>query len=257
MTPADDALPTATATATTEALPAAPQRHGGAFQALFLPIHRAGWPFIAAFAAVTASLALVAQPLGWLGAVLTLWCAWFFRDPVRTVPSRPGLVVSPADGVVQMITRTPPPPELGMGETPMLRVTVFLNIFNVHINRVPVEGTVTQTHYHPGAFLNAALDKASVLNERMSVRHRLLDGREIAYVQIAGLIARRILCHIKPGQRVATGERFGLIRFGSRMDVYLPEGTAPLVVVGQTAIAGETILADLLTDEGPRDGVQI
>ena len=226
-----------------------------AIDTVVVPIHRAGWPFIAAFAIVSVILGLfVAEPLGWLGFVLTLWCAYFFRDPDRVTPTRPGLIISPADGRVTMIVPAVPPPELGMGDAPRTRISIFLNVFNVHINRVPADGTITAVEYHPGTFVNAALDKASEANERMALRQRLPDGREIAYVQIAGLVARRILCWAKPGQEVKAGERFGLIRFGSRTDVYLPDGVAPLVCVGQNAIGGETVLADLASTEPQRQG---
>ena len=226
-----------------------------AIDTVVVPIHRAGWPFIAAFAVVSLVLGLaVAEPLGWLGLVLTLWCAYFFRAPDRVTPTRPGLLVSPADGRVTMIVPAVPPPELGMGDSPRTRISIFLNVFNVHVNRVPADGTILAAEYHRGTFVNAALDKASEENERASIRQRLPDGREIAYVQIAGLVARRILCWAKAGQEVKAGERFGLIRFGSRTDVYLPDGVAPLVCVGQTAIGGETVLADLDSAEPQRQG---
>lgn len=226
-----------------------------ALDTVVVPIHRAGWPFVAAFAVVSLILGLaVAEPLGWIGLVLTIWCAYFFRDPARVTPSRPGLVVSPADGRVTMIVPAVPPPELDMGNKPLTRVSIFLNVFNVHINRVPTDGTIIKAEYHKGTFVNAALDKASEENERASIRQSLPDGREIAYVQIAGLVARRILCWAKPGQEVKAGERFGLIRFGSRTDIFLPDGVAPLVCVGQSAIGGETIIADLNGTEAQRQG---
>lgn len=227
----------------------------GALDTVITPIHRAGWPFIAIFAIVTALLGLlVSAPLGWVGLVATAWCVYFFRDPERVTPTRDGLLVSPADGRVILIEPAAPPPELEMGDKPLTRISVFLNVFNVHVNRVPADGVVVKTAYHPGAFLNAALDKASVENERMAVRHRLPDGREIAYVQIAGLVARRIICYLKPEQGVKAGERFGLIRFGSRTDIYLPDGVAPLVCIGQSMIGGETVLADLNSRESQREG---
>jgi len=218
------------------------------------PIHREGWPFIAGFAVVSALLALVAQPLGWVGFMLTAWCAFFFRDPDRITPTKPGLVVSPADGVVQLIATAVPPPELGLGDKPLTRISVFLNVFDVHVNRMPVDGVVERLAYRPGLFVNAALDKASDENERMSALIRANDGRAVAVVQIAGLVARRILCWAKEGAAVRGGERYGLIRFGSRCDVYLPDGVAPLVAVGQRAVAGETVLADLHGSEAPRQG---
>lgn len=226
-----------------------------ALSTVLIPINRAGWPFILIFALVSLLLFALWTPLGWLGVVLTCWCVYFFRDPDRVVPTRPGLVVAPADGLVQMITKAVPPPELDMGPEPRTRVSIFLNVFNVHINRSPIEGTVVKAEYHPGQFLNASFDKASDLNERMSVRLALADGREVAFVQIAGLVARRIICTLRPGQSVATGERYGLIRFGSRTDLYLPDGVAPLVVVGQKTLGGETIIADLSSAEEQRQGV--
>lgn len=225
-----------------------------ALDTVLVPIHRAGWPFIAGFAIVSVIMASVWSPLGWLGLVATLWCVYFFRDPPRTVPQRTGLAVSPADGRVIMIEPAVPPPELAMGDAPMMRVSIFLNIFNVHVNRVPADGMVVAAAYHPGRFLNAALDKASDENERMAVRLRLEDGREMAFVQIAGLVARRIVSTLTDGQAVKTGERYGLIRFGSRVDVYLPAGAQPIVAVGQTAIAGETVLADFASSEPARAG---
>ncbi|WP_207478318.1 phosphatidylserine decarboxylase [Arenibaculum pallidiluteum] len=225
-----------------------------ALSTVLVPINRAGWPFIALFAIATALLAWIAEPLGWIGAILTAWCVYFFRDPDRVVPTREGLVVAPADGTVQMIVPVTPPPELGMGSAPLVRISIFLNVFNVHINRTPVGGTVEAAHYSKGRFMNAALDKASEENERMAVRVRMADGRDVAFVQIAGLIARRILCDLRVGQEVVAGERYGLIRFGSRTDIYLPEGAQPLVIVGQKTLGGETVIADLLSTEPPRRG---
>ncbi len=225
-----------------------------ALKTVVVPVNRAGWPFIAAFAIVSVLLMSVSEPLGWIGLVLTAWCTYFFRDPDRVVPTRPGLVVSPADGMVQMITRAVPPPELGMGTEPLVRVSIFLNVFNVHVNRTPVGGTVEALHYSKGKFMNAALDKASEENERMAVRVRMEDGRDVAFVQIAGLVARRILCYLQHGQKVFAGERYGLIRFGSRTDIYLPPGVQPQVIVGQKTIGGETVIADLASSEPPRRG---
>ena len=222
----------------------------------FAPIHPEGWRFVAIFAAITAVLWWLWAPLGAAGAVLTAWCAYFFRNPERVTPARAGLVISPADGTVQMIGKAAPPPELEMGAAVRTRISIFMNVFNVHINRIPVDGTIEKLAYRPGKFVNASLDKASEHNERQSVRMRSQDGRELAVVQIAGLVARRIRCWIEEGQGVAAGERFGLIRFGSRVDVYLPDGVSPLVCAGQTAIAGETVLADLGSSEGPREGEQ-
>ncbi len=219
-----------------------------------VPIHRAGWPFIALFAAGTVVLNMAYDILGVVGAVLTLWCVYFFRDPDRVTPARDGLIVSPADGVVQMIDKAPPPAELDMGEEPRTRVCVFMNVFNVHVNRIPADGTLTALSYRPGKFINASLDKASELNERQSLRLTMADGRDIACVQIAGLIARRILCDVAQGQTVKAGERFGMIRFGSRVDVYLPDGVEPMVSVGQTSVAGETVIADIRAEEPARAG---
>ncbi|WP_245651159.1 phosphatidylserine decarboxylase [Paramagnetospirillum marisnigri] len=221
---------------------------------LWFPVNREGWPFVALFAVAALLLGQVWAPLGWLGGLLTCWCAWFFRDPDRVTPIRDGLVISPADGVVQMIGMAAPPPELGMGDEPRMRISVFMSVFSVHINRVPVDGTVSATSYRPGKFLDASLDKASADNERMSVRLTRPDGRELAFVQIAGLVARRIKCDLKDGQQVRAGERFGLIRFGSRVDVYLPEGVEPLVALGQTTLAAETVLADLDGPQAARPG---
>lgn len=207
------------------------------------PMHREGIPFVAIFALVTLVLFLIWEPLGWIGTGLTVWCYYFFRDPKRAVPENRGLLVSPADGIVSMIVKAAPPPELGMGPEPLTRVSVFMSVFNCHVNRTPISGKVTAVAYRPGKFLNASLDKASEDNERNALAIELEDGRQIAVVQIAGLVARRIVCWTKPGQTLRTGERFGLIRFGSRLDVYLPEGVQPQVAVGQTAVAGETVLA--------------
>lgn len=223
-------------------------------QTVVKPMHREGWKFVGIFAAVTLVLFLIWDPLGWVGVGLTVWCYYFFRDPVRVTPQRAGLVVSPADGIVSLIDRAAPPPELGLGPEMRTRVAVFMNVFNVHVNRIPVAGIVARIAYRPGKFLNASLDKASVDNERNALAIRMDDGREIAVVQIAGLVARRILCEVPEGARMGTGERFGLIRFGSRVDVYLPDGVAPMVCLGQTMVAGETVLADLAGHEPARPG---
>lgn len=215
------------------------------------PMHREGIKFVAAFAAVTLVLFWIWDPLGWIGVGLTVWCYYFFRDPKRAVPENAGLMVSPADGVVSLIERVAPPEELGMGPTPLMRVSVFMSVFNCHVNRAPIAGRIAEISYRPGKFLNAALDKASVDNERNSIRIDMADGRSIAVVQIAGLVARRILCFAVKGQDIRTGERFGLIRFGSRLDIYLPEGVQPQVALGQTCVAGETVIA-LLGPEMPQ-----
>ena len=218
------------------------------------PMHREGYRFVPIFAAATLVLFLIWQPLGWIGLGLTIWCYYFFRDPDRVTPAREGLIGSPADGVVQMIGRYPPPEELGLGTEPMTRVAVFMNVFNCHVNRAPIAGRIEKIAYRPGKFFNASLDKASVDNERNGLAIRMADGRAIGVVQIAGLVARRIVCEVKEGQALLTGERFGMIRFGSRLDVYLPEGVSPLVAVGQTTVAGETVLADLGSSEPQRPG---
>ena len=214
------------------------------------PMHPEGYRFLAVFAVVTLVLFLLWEPLGWLGVGLTVWCYYFFRDPRRLVPQGEGLVVSPADGVVSLIEPAVPPPELGMAPEPLTRVSVFMSVFNCHVNRAPTAGRVAAVAYRPGKFLNASLDKASDDNERNGLRLELADGRQLAVVQIAGLVARRILCWAQVGQGLRTGERFGLIRFGSRLDVYLPHGVTPLVAIGQTMVAGETVIADL-TRAGP------
>ncbi|MDP6485641.1 MAG: phosphatidylserine decarboxylase [Alphaproteobacteria bacterium] len=210
-----------------------------------VPINRAGWPFIALFAILTAGLWVLHQPLGWVGVVLTAWCAYFFRDPERVTPGESGLVISPADGMVLPFEDAPPPLELGMGDGVRPRVSIFMNVFNVHVNRIPAHGVIEKISYRPGRFFNASLDKASEHNERMSVSMKTNQGAEIAFVQIAGLVARRIKCGLAEGQQVRAGDRFGLIRFGSRVDVYLPAGTRPKALPGQTAVAGETVIADL------------
>ncbi|MCF8478585.1 MAG: phosphatidylserine decarboxylase [Pseudolabrys sp.] len=215
-----------------------------------VPITPEGYPFIGVFALVSLILFWVWTPLGWLGTVLTVWCIYFFRDPPRVTPVREGLVVSPADGRVSQITTAPPPHELGLGPAPLLRISIFMSVFDCHVNRSPVAGRVEKVIYQPGKFFNADLDKASADNERNSVVISSA-GTRIAVVQIAGLIARRIVCYVRETQPVGAGERFGMIRFGSRLDVYLPEGTPSMVAVGQTALAGETVLADLRAgDEG-------
>jgi len=223
-------------------------------RSVIVPLHPDGWKFVAIFAAGAVVLALIWQPLGWLGAMLTAWCAYFFRDPPRVTPVRPGLVISPADGVVQSIGPAEPPPELGMERQARTRVSIFMNVFDVHVNRSPADAEVAAVAYRAGKFFNASLDKASEQNERNSLRLRLGDGRELAVVQIAGLVARRIRSDTRQGGTLQAGERFGLIRFGSRVDVYLPDGVSPLVIEGQRAVAGETVIADLISGETARRG---
>ncbi len=214
-------------------------------KSVLVPINPAGWPFIAIFAGITMLLWWADEGLGLVGVVLTLWCVYFFRDPERVTPTREGLIISPADGVVQLIGKAVPPLELDMGEDECDRVCIFMNVFNVHVNRIPIDGIIRKIAYRPGRFINASLDKASVHNERESYLLETDSGARIAFVQIAGLVARRIICQVQEGQPVEAGQRFGLIRFGSRVDVYLPKGSVPLVVEGQIAIAGETIIADM------------
>jgi phosphatidylserine decarboxylase len=215
------------------------------------PIAPEGYPFIGAFALVSLVLFWLWTPLGWLGTLVTLWCVYFFRDPPRVTPVHDGLVVAPADGRISQITTAPPPHELGLGDKPLPRVSIFMSVFDCHVNRSPIAGRVEKIVYQPGKFFNADLDKASADNERNSLVIAT-DNARITVVQIAGLVARRIVCFVREGQPVGAGERFGMIRFGSRLDVYLPEGAAPLVAVGQTTIAGETVLADLAAINGGR-----
>ena len=208
------------------------------------PVNPEGYPFIGVFALVSLVLFILWTPLGWIGTVLTLWCAYFFRDPPRVTPLGGGLVVSPADGRVSLVVNAVPPPELGLGTTPLPRVSVFMSVFDCHVNRTPVTGRIERIAYTAGKFLNADLDKASEDNERNGFVIAAESGR-IGVVQIAGLIARRIVCWTKEGQELTAGERIGMIRFGSRVDVYLPLGAVPLVSEGQTSLAGETVIADL------------
>ncbi|UYN93307.1 MAG: phosphatidylserine decarboxylase [Enhydrobacter sp.] len=211
-----------------------------------VPILDDGWRFIALFAAATFLAALTGLAwLFWPLMVLTLWSIYFFRDPPRAVPQDDGVLLAPADGLVQMIAQAVPPAELGLGDRPLTRVSIFLSIFDVHINRTPCSGVIEVMAYRPGKFLNASADKASEDNERMAVALRRADGQLVGFVQIAGWVARRIVCRVKPDQAVIGGERFGHIRFGSRTDLYLPEGARLLVAVGQRMIGGETVMAEL------------
>jgi phosphatidylserine decarboxylase len=214
------------------------------------PVHPEGLPFIGGFALVALILFWLWTPLGWLGVLATAWCAYFFRDPRRVTPVREGLIVSPADGRVSQVSLAPPPAELEMGVAPRPRISIFMSVFDVHVNRSPATGPVERIAYRPGKFINADLDKASEDNERNGLVIRTAAGR-IGIVQIAGLLARRIVCFVREGQAVTAGDRIGLIRFGSRVDVYLPEGMHPLVSEGQLSIAGETVLADLANTSGP------
>jgi phosphatidylserine decarboxylase len=208
-------------------------------------IHKEGYIFIFLFAVATFLLSSFSSILGCIGTVMTLWCVYFFRNPDRVVIEDDNNIVSPADGVIVSISESMPPKELGMENEPMLKISIFLSVFNVHVNRVPASGKIIQLNYHPGKFFNASLDKASIDNERQSILMETNNGTKVAFVQIAGLIARRIVCNLEEAQEVKVGERFGIIRFGSRMDVYLPHKTIPLVSVNQTTIGGETILAEL------------
>jgi phosphatidylserine decarboxylase len=224
----------------------------------FVPILDDGWRYIAIFAFVTLLAALTGLAwLFWPLMALTLWSVFFFRDPPRGVPQDDGILIAPADGLVQMVTQAVPPAELGLGGAPLTRVSIFLSVFDVHINRAPCAGTVEVVAYRPGKFVNASADKASEDNERMAIAFRRADGRLVGCVQIAGWVARRIICGIKPGQAVTAGERFGHIRFGSRTDLYLPAGARLLVATGQRMIGGETVMAELdPADATPRQVIE-
>ena len=232
-------------------------------ETLIPPIHPAGWPFIAGFAFATIILSLMWEVLGLVGAVITIWCFYFFRNPARVAPDRDGLIVSPACGHVSAITpHVALPAELTEAKNKELeytRVSIFLNVFDVHVNRFPIAGQVKQMSYQPGAFMNAAFDKASEENERAAVlfetEHKS-KTHEMAVVQIAGWVARRIICNAKDGQAYKTADEFGIIRFGSRVDVYLPKGVNPMVCVGQRMIDGETVIADLASKEKARQPIQ-
>ncbi|MBB4039409.1 phosphatidylserine decarboxylase [Microvirga flocculans] len=218
---------------------------------VLVPIHKEGYPFILIALFATVLLAWLWSPLGWIGAILTVWVCYFFRDPPRVTPLREGLVVSPADGRVSLITTAVPPAELDLPPEPMTRISVFMNVFDCHVNRSPVTGRIAQILYTPGLFLNAELDKASEDNERNALVIETANTK-IGVVQIAGLVARRIVSFVKVGDSLSTGERFGLIRFGSRLDIYVPLSAQVLVGLGQTAVAGETVLADLTAGEPAR-----
>lgn len=226
-------------------------------QTVLVPIHPAGVPFIIAAAIVALLLMWADESLGFIGIVLTLFCTYFFRNPVRVTPTRDGLVVSPADGLVTAIVENVPlPKEIAEdGDTAdYTRISIFLSVFDVHVNRSPVAGVVLKDAYVPGKFINAKLDKASEDNERAMAKLKTSGGKIVGVVQIAGLVARRIITEMKEGNSFAAGEYYGLIRFGSRGDVYLPAGVHPLVCVGQRAVGGETVLADLNSTEARRDG---
>jgi len=211
----------------------------------FVPIHPEGYPFIGGFALASLVLFWLWSPLGWLATVATLWCAYFFRDPPRVTPTREGIVVAPADGRVSRLATAVPPKELDLGERPLLRISIFMSVFDCHVNRSPLAGRIERMVYRAGAFVSADLDKASESNERNAFVIATGSGIRIAVIQIAGLVARRIVPFVREGDIIGAGQRIGMIRFGSRVDVYLPAGTWPLVGEGQTTIAGETVLADL------------
>ena len=214
-------------------------------KSVLAPPHKAGYPFILGGIAVAVLGLLLWHVLTWAGLLFTLFCLYFFRDPERVPPPRAGALIAPADGLVVSIERAAPPAELGLGHEPRTRVAIFLSVLDVHVNRAPAAGVVRKIAYHPGKFFGAADEKASDENERNALILDLPGGQELVVVQIAGLIARRILCDVREGQSLAAGERFGIIRFGSRTDLYLPEGCAPLVAVGQRMIGGESVIAEL------------
>jgi len=215
------------------------------FRSVLAPPHPVGRPFLLMGAAAVLLGLVVGAWLAWLGVAFLLFCLYFFRDPERVPPARPGAVLAPADGRVVSVMSAVPPAELGLGTASRWRVAIFLSVLDVHVNRMPASGTVTRIAYRHGKFVNASMDKASDHNERNALALRLADGREMAIVQIAGLIARRIVCQVREGDSVTAGSRFGIIRFGSRTDLYLPEGVRPLVAEGQLMIGGETVIAEL------------
>jgi phosphatidylserine decarboxylase len=219
------------------------------------PLHPDGFKFVAAGVLATLLLFLLWAPAGWAAAVVTLWMVYFFRDPWRVTPTRPGLLISPADGIVVSIAAATPPAELAMGDMGVVRIGIFLNIFDVHVTRAPVGGRVAAMRYTKGRFVNASLDKASLDNERLAIRIAPPEGPDVAFVLVAGLVARRIVCNLYDGQQVATGQRVGIIRFGSRVDIYCPPPYVPMVVAGQRMVGGETVIADRLAEESPRQGV--
>jgi phosphatidylserine decarboxylase len=219
------------------------------------PLHPDGFKFVAAGVVATLLLFLLWTPAGWAAAIATLWMVYFFRDPWRVTPTRPGLLISPADGIVVSITAATPPPELAMGDLAIVRIGIFLNIFDVHVTRAPVGGRVAAMRYTKGRFVNASLDKASEHNERLAIRIAPPEGPDVAFVLVAGLVARRIVCNLYDGQQIGTGQRVGIIRFGSRVDIYCPPPYVPMVVAGQRMVGGETVLADRLAEEPPRQGI--
>jgi phosphatidylserine decarboxylase len=219
------------------------------------PLHPDGFKFVAVGVVVTLLFFVVWAPAGWAAAVATLWMVYFFRDPWRVTPARPGLLISPADGIVVSLAAATPPPELAMGDAAVVRIGIFLSIFDVHVTRAPVGGRVAAMRYTKGRFVNASLDKASDENERLALRIAAPEGPDVAFVLVAGLIARRIVCDLYEGQEIASGQRVGIIRFGSRVDIYCPPPYVPMVVAGQRMIGGETVLADRRAAEPPRKGI--
>ena len=219
------------------------------------PLHPDGLKFVAAGAFATVVLFVLWSPAGWIALLATLWVAYFFRDPWRVTPLRSGLLVSPADGIVVSVASAAPPSEVAGGETEFCRIGVFLNVFDVHVVRAPAGGRVAALRYTRGRFFNASLDKASADNERLAIRIAPPDGPAIVLVLIAGLVARRIVCDLYEGQEIAAGQRIGIIRFGSRVDIYCPPAYVPMVAAGQRMIGGESVLADRLAQEPPRQGV--
>jgi phosphatidylserine decarboxylase len=219
------------------------------------PLHPDGFKFVAAGVVATLLLFLLWTPAGWIGGIATLWMVYFFRDPWRVTPTRPGLLISPADGVVVSIAAATPPPELAMGDMAVVRIGVFLNVVDVHVTRAPIGGRVTAMRYTKGRFVNASLDKASEHNERLAIRIAPPEGPDVAFALVAGLVARRIVCNLYEGQQVGSGQRIGIIRFGSRVDIYCPPPYVPMVVAGQRMVGGETVIADRSAEESPRQGV--
>ena len=219
------------------------------------PLHPDGFKFVAAGVVATLLLFLLWVPAGWVGAIATLWMVYFFRDPWRVTPTRPGLLISPADGIVVSIAAATPPAELAMGDMAVVRIGVFLNVFDVQVTRAPIGGRVTAMRYTKGRFVNASLDKASEHNERLAIRIAPPEGPDVAFVLVAGLVARRIVCNLYEGQQIGSGQRIGIIRFGSRVDIYCPPPYVPMVVAGQRMVGGETVIADRLAEEPPRQGV--
>lgn len=217
------------------------------------PVHRDGHKFVAIGLVATLLFFFLWSPLGWIAALITAWIIYFFRDPDRVTPLREGLIIAPADGKVSLIEKVRPPADLGLGDEERVRVSIFLSVFDVHIQRAPIAGRIVRSLYIPGAFLNAELDKASEENERRTIVIEGANGVSVIVVQIAGLVARRIVTFAAEGDSLGVGERFGLIRFGSRVDTYLPVGAFPAVAVGQRAIGGETVLADLRSLEPERE----